>query len=94
MDDARARLKRTCADGVMSSEANLDYPPAFLPSPADGRRAGLGWLRIARENVDLVARFPLEEGGQGQDAPAPDAAHGPAGGAPAAGCGGRVSGAR
>jgi len=65
MDDVRECLKRTGADGIMSSEAVLEYPPAFLPSPADGRRAGPGRLRIAREYVDLVARFPPEEGGQG-----------------------------
>jgi len=94
MDDSCARLKRICGNGVMRSEANLKYPPAFLPSPADRWCASPGWLQIAQENVDLVAWFPLEEGGQGKDAPTPDAAHGSAGGPPAAGRGGRVPGAR
>lgn len=52
------------ADGVMSSEAILEYPPqVFLPRVDPRFRPGPGRLAIAREYLDLTRQYPPEQGG-------------------------------
>lgn len=51
--------KVTGADGIMSSEAILEYPALF----ADGER--ISRVRLAREYLELAKQFPPEQGGQG-----------------------------
>jgi tRNA-dihydrouridine synthase 1 len=57
--DAQACLATTHADGVMSSEALLEYPALF----AD--QARVGRLALARQYLTLARTFPPELGGQG-----------------------------
>lgn len=63
-EDVRACLEYTGADGVMSSEAILEYPPnVFLPRVDASYRPGPGRLAIAREYLDLARQHPPEKGG-------------------------------
>jgi tRNA-dihydrouridine synthase len=63
-------LEYTKADGVMSSEAILEYPPAlYYPSAGPSMigvdrpcRPGPGRLAIAREYLELCRAFPPEHG--------------------------------
>jgi tRNA-dihydrouridine synthase 1 len=54
-------LQATGADGVMSSEAILEYPPLFLPEPV----VRVGRVQLAREYLDLCRLYPPDKGGQG-----------------------------
>jgi len=67
LDDVRECLKVTGVDGVMSSEALLEYPALFLETntmATGGRRTGPGRVRLAREFLDLCKEYPPEIGGQ------------------------------
>ncbi|KAG7362117.1 dihydrouridine synthase domain containing protein [Nitzschia inconspicua] len=63
-------LKHTTADGVMSSEGILEYPPAlYFPAVCPstrvldpGRRPGPGRLAVAREYLELCKTYPPEQG--------------------------------
>lgn len=69
LDDVIECLKITGADGVMSSESILEYPPIFTGTgtmAVDGRRIGLGRVALAREYLELCQEYPPEEGGQGK----------------------------
>ena len=57
--DVQDLFQQTHCDGVMSSEAILEYPPLFSNGPRVGRVA------LAREYLDLAARYPSNVGGQG-----------------------------
>jgi tRNA-dihydrouridine synthase 1 len=63
--DVRSCLAYTGADGVMSSEALLEYPALFVDETFPHRRSGPGRLQLAREYLELAQRYPPEEGGQG-----------------------------
>eukprot|EP00581_Thalassiosira_minuscula_P019469 CAMPEP_0183718586 /NCGR_PEP_ID=MMETSP0737-20130205/11812_1 /TAXON_ID=385413 /ORGANISM="Thalassiosira miniscula, Strain CCMP1093" /LENGTH=394 /DNA_ID=CAMNT_0025948175 /DNA_START=37 /DNA_END=1218 /DNA_ORIENTATION=+ len=68
LDDACACLTATGADGVMSSEAILEYPALYLEAHTAAvkfRRTGPGRLQIAREYLARCREFPPEEGGGG-----------------------------
>lgn len=68
MDDVRRCLKVTGADGVMSSEAILEYPPLFTETnvkSTDYRRTEPGRLQMAVDYLDLCRQHPPNEGGQG-----------------------------
>lgn len=59
-------LEYTKADGVMSSEAILEYPPALyhpsvVPPPDPSTRPGPGRLAIAREYLELCRTYPPEQ---------------------------------
>ena len=68
LDDVRECIRSTGVDGVMSSEAILEYPALFLETgtlAAGGRRTGPGRVRLAKEFLELCRRHPPEVGGQG-----------------------------
>jgi len=68
LDDVRECLEHTGADGIMSSEAVLEYPPVFTETgtaAVEGKRTGPPRLDIAREYVAFCRDYPPEEGGQG-----------------------------
>jgi len=68
LDDVRECLNLTGADGVMSSEAILEYPPIFMDTgtlAVNGYRVGPSRLSVAREYLYLCLKYPSNEGGQG-----------------------------
>lgn len=68
MDDVRRCLEETGADGVMSSEAILEYPALFTETNVEGtgwKRTGPGRVQMAQDYLDLCREFPPDEGGQG-----------------------------
>lgn len=68
LDDVRACLAHTGADGVMSSESILEYPPLYTQTGTAAvafKRTGPGRLAIAREYLNLCERYPPHEGGGG-----------------------------
>ncbi|KAL7527630.1 hypothetical protein ACHAXR_002052 [Thalassiosira sp. AJA248-18] len=68
MDDVRRCLEHTGADGVMSSESILEYPPLFTETNVEStkyKRTGPGRLQIAADYVDLCKQYPPDDGGQG-----------------------------
>lgn len=68
MDDVRKCLEETGVDGIMSSEAILEYPPLFTETnvqSTDNKRTGPGRLQMAQDYLDLCKEFPPDEGGQG-----------------------------
>lgn len=62
LKDIAACLEETKADGVMISEAILEYP-ALLKAP-EGPRC-IGRVQLAREYLDLAQQYPPQLGGQG-----------------------------
>ena len=68
LDEVRECLRVTGADGVMSSEGVLEYPPLFTETNVAStghRRTAPGRLEIARDYLDLAREYPPYEGGQG-----------------------------
>jgi len=68
MDDVRQCLLETGADGIMSSEAILEYPPLFTETSVkstDYKRTGPGRLQMAEDYLELCKQYPPDEGGQG-----------------------------
>lgn len=68
MDDVHRCLRETGADGVMSSEAILEYPPLFTETNVEStnfQRTGPGRLQIATEFLEICKHYPPEDGGQG-----------------------------
>ena len=68
LDDVRECLEHTGADGIMSSEAVLEYPPVFTESgtaAVQGKRVGPSRLDLAREYLRFCEIYPPEKGGQG-----------------------------
>jgi len=64
--DVRECLKVTKADGVMSSEAILEYPCLFMDEQFHlGTRTGPGRLALVQEYMALAKTYPPQEGGQG-----------------------------
>ena len=67
LDDVRECIRQTGVDGVMSSEAILEYPALFLETgtkATGGLRTGPGRARLAKEFLDLCKQFPPDKGGQ------------------------------
>lgn len=67
-DDVRECLAHTGADGIMSSEAVLEYPSVFTETgtaAVGGKRMGPGRLALAREYLRMCEKYPPEAGGQG-----------------------------
>lgn len=68
LDDVIAAISYTGADGVMSFESILEYPPLYSDTGTAAvkfKRTGPGRLQIAREYLDLCKEFPPHEGGGG-----------------------------
>lgn len=63
--DVRACLQYTGADGVLSSEAILEYPALFVDEEFPIRRSFPGRLELATEYLELARQYPPECGGQG-----------------------------
>uniref|UniRef100_A0A7S1D240 DUS-like FMN-binding domain-containing protein n=1 Tax=Cyclophora tenuis TaxID=216820 RepID=A0A7S1D240_CYCTE len=63
LDDVEACLAYTNVDGVMSSEAILEYPPLFCQPPTQPRI--IGRLTLARHYLQLAQQYPPDQGGQG-----------------------------
>jgi tRNA-dihydrouridine synthase 1 len=75
LKDVRECLEATGVDGVMSSEAILEYPPLFcdetfhtLEAGYEGegprQRSGPGRIALAREYLALAKEYPSDDGGQ------------------------------
>jgi len=68
MDEVRECLKVTGADGIMSSEGVLEYPPLFTETnveSTDYKRTGPGRLQMAEDYLEICRQYPPNEGGQG-----------------------------
>jgi tRNA-dihydrouridine synthase 1 len=68
MDDVKRCIRYTGVDGVMSSEAILEYPPLFTEtnvSSTDYKRTGPGRLQMAEDYLKLCEKYPPDQGGQG-----------------------------
>ena len=66
MDDVRECLKVTGADGIMSSEAILEYPPTFTETNVKStycKRTGPSRLQMAHDYLELCKQYPPNEGG-------------------------------
>lgn len=58
LEDVRKCFEHTGVDGVMSSEALLEYPALF-------QEAKIGRIQLAKEYLQLAKQYPPEQGGQG-----------------------------
>lgn len=68
MDDVERCLEVTGADGVMVSEAILEYPPLFMQTNVESTnytRTGPGRLQMAEDYLELCKQYPPDDGGQG-----------------------------
>jgi tRNA-dihydrouridine synthase 1 len=70
LQEIRACLEYTKCDGVMCSEALLEYPPIYLESISSfssslQERIGPGRLQICQEYLQLAQQYPPNVGGQG-----------------------------
>lgn len=67
-DDVEACLKHTGADGIMSSESLLEYPPIFYRVPQTPVRT-IGRLQLAKEYLELAKEYHPGDMGQGSKGP-------------------------
>jgi len=69
MDDVRECLQVTGADGIMSSEAILEYPPMpFTETNVEStnyKRIGPSRLQMAQDYLELCKQYMPNDGGQG-----------------------------
>lgn len=63
-EDVDECLRVTNADGIMSSESLLEYPPIFYAQPQYPVR-DIGRIRLAKEYLALARQYPPHLGGQG-----------------------------
>jgi tRNA-dihydrouridine synthase 1 len=63
-EDVEECLKITNVDGVMSSEALLEYPPIFYKIPQTPKRT-IGRVQLANEYLEFAQQYPPNVGGQG-----------------------------
>jgi tRNA-dihydrouridine synthase len=63
-EDVEACLRMTNADGIMSSESLLEYPPIFYKIPQVPTRT-IGRLQLTQEYLQLARQYPPHHGGQG-----------------------------
>jgi len=61
LSDVKSCLRQTKADGIMSSEAVLEYPAMFLGEDIKT----IGRVQLTNEFLDLCQQFPPDHGGQG-----------------------------
>jgi tRNA-dihydrouridine synthase 1 len=67
-DDVKRCFEYCGVDGVMSSEAILEYPPLFTETnviSTDYKRTGPGRLQMAVDYLKLCEKYPPQDGGQG-----------------------------
>jgi tRNA-dihydrouridine synthase 1 len=64
-EEIRACLATTGCDGVMSSEAVLEYPALFHGIDNAEEPGRIGRLQLAREYLELAKQYPPDVGGQG-----------------------------
>mmetsp|Transcript_5594 Transcript_5594/g.13171 ORF Transcript_5594/g.13171 Transcript_5594/m.13171 type:complete len:413 (+) Transcript_5594:81-1319(+) len=62
--DVEECLKITNADGIMSSESLLEFPPIFFRIPQTPTRT-VGRMQLCREYVELAKQYPPVKMGQG-----------------------------
>jgi len=68
LDDVRECLEYTGVDGVMSSEAILEYPALFTETNTEavgGKRTGPSRLLLAKEYIQIAEKHSPKCGGQG-----------------------------
>jgi tRNA-dihydrouridine synthase 1 len=68
LDDVRECLDYTGVDGIMSSEAILEYPALFTDTNTEavgGKRTGPERLKLAKEYLQIAEKHPPQLGGQG-----------------------------
>ncbi|KAK1743457.1 tRNA-dihydrouridine synthase [Skeletonema marinoi] len=68
MDEVERCLEETGADGVMVSEAILEYPPLFMQTNVEAtnyKRTCPGRLQMAEDYLELCKEYPPDAGGQG-----------------------------
>lgn len=66
LHDVRRCLEVTKADGVMASEAILEYSAIFMDETLHKFiRSGPGRLHLAKEYMELARQYPPNRGGQG-----------------------------
>jgi tRNA-dihydrouridine synthase 1 len=68
LDDVRECLEYTGVDGVMSSEAILEYPALFTDTNTEavgGKRTGPRRMQLAKEYLETADKHPPQLGGQG-----------------------------
>lgn len=63
-EDVNECLEITQADGIMSSESLLEYPPIFYAQPQYPVRT-IGRIQLAKEYMELARQYPPHLGGQG-----------------------------
>ena len=63
-EDVQECFRVTNADGIMSSESVLEYPPIFYSEPQYPVRS-IGRIQLAKEYVALARQYPPHLGGQG-----------------------------
>lgn len=59
-------LRITAADGVMSSEAVLEYPALFAPTDMLGGKQRIPRTALATEYLELCKQYHPDDGGQGR----------------------------
>ena len=65
-DDIHECFRVTGADGIMSSESVLEYPPLFYHQPQSPiPLRTIGRLQLAQEYLHLAVQYPPQKGGQG-----------------------------
>lgn len=62
--DVEECLLETNADGIMSSESVLEYPPIFYKIPQASKRT-IGRMQLCWEYLQLAKEYPPDQGGQG-----------------------------
>lgn len=67
-EDVDECLQITKADGIMSSESVLEYPPIFYAKPQIPVRS-IGRIQLAKEYIALARQYPPQHGGQGKCPP-------------------------
>lgn len=63
-EDVNECLRVTNADGIMTSESILEYPPLFYFEPQYPIR-NIGRIQLAKEYIALARQYPPHVGGQG-----------------------------
>ena len=63
LEDVKTCLEETNADGIMSSEAVLEYPAMFLGEQPQQRT--IGRIQLANEYLNYCRKYPPDKGGQG-----------------------------
>jgi len=66
LKDVKDCLRHTNTDGIMSSEAVLEYPAMFLGEQVlDPYKRTIGRIALVNEFLDICEKYPPNKGGQG-----------------------------